>query len=937
MPAAFTGTPLFPIKEAVNSSSSLPQVTKETENTTNNKITDINTHIYEESRMMLLLENYKKSESEYQVELKTLLNIIENFDPVYNNYYDGSLEDITNEMVNLRKEKNSKLLDIVKNLTIKHNKLLQSLNLPNYDMMLMELSQWGNDIYQLYSSYIKFYKLDTNQSKTEIKIRRRPLIRIRYLNNFIKNLKSIHIQMKEKPYSGQLISNFETLNCQMSKCLDEARIIDEAEKLKFEKFINIFNAKDLVQLRSVCVSLNQEDFNTKSYICNLHFINKSQKAALNFLNIEVLFLNNNFGNSIVIIQKDSSGNNLLFSPIKQSELRFLNSKKDSNGKSLIFNHSIMKDDIQLCFTFNESKELNFESKLMELFPDINTKIIYRQSTVGLGLMLPSTTPIKKASTILPMSANSKEQIIKQKDEIKENIPPQNQQNIQIPARKSSNHILSSLNINSKSQSITKSNSTINLTLSKDIKKNIPQQILQEIANNDESSDEDDESIISKTEELHFLPIENVPTAENVPISENISISKTEESNNLIKSVKLKEEPVFEKEPIFEPDNIESVESKKMSIDISKYQNSLQIPSKEQKISRHKSIFGSLSNFLTKKNNKKSLIISEPLERQQQIRNTTNMQPTKSIKSISSINKSVKSSINSNNELIDSRLQRIISNSNFVSKPISNARISLWNRNNWTDSKNVKLILHINNLNKEYFMGAYEFKNDSNDLFFNEPILMLKLNNKTDCMFNIIDIHVTTCNYKDENLTVLIRSMDSNDIKLIGNALLCPENIDLIINSNSCDSELSKNSQYSGLSERSQSISSIECDVEIETENKSGDNNFKIEKVEPDQSQEEINQIEDITKNWSGMGNIKIIEKDGKLRDLNRCVFNILKKSKEEIDIDLIGFDFGTIELNISPKNIKELSDLEIMIKGSSSYVLTFDNEKDIEMFYGCIY
>lgn len=933
---SFAPTPLFPIQEAANSASSLPRLQKESgDNNINDKDMEFNfnsnlNNIYEENKLIFLIENYKKSELEYKVELKTLYSIIEKFDPVYNNYYDSSLDDITNEMVKERKEKNKIVLEIVNSLIIKHNELLNLLNSTNYDSLLLNLSTWGVNINKIYSNYIKFYKLDINQPKTEIKIRRRPLIRIRYLNNFIKSLKNILIQLKEKPYSGQLLSNFEIIIYKLSKCLEEARILDELERKKCESFVHIYNAKDLITLRSVSSSLNQQDFNSKFYNCSLHYINTLQKTALNFLNIEVIFLENNFGNSIAIIQKDSSGKNLLFSPIRQSELRFLKFNYSSNGKSLLFNHSVLKNDIQLCFTFNELNQSDFEKKMINLFPNINTPIIYRKSTSGLNIKISDSIPEKKESTIIPIS-NKNELIINDKENILK-IPPRKSKPLSsYPAKQN-------LNINNQKQikeSISSSSSIVNNDKSKQNK--ISKNNLLEIKNKEESSDDDD-YMISPTEELHILPIEKVPSLSK----EEIKIQPPMES------IKFKEEPIFEKEeekPIIPNETIEPIESKKRTINLLKYQNSLQsFPNvKEQKKSKHQSIFGSISNFLNKKSNKKSTIIQQTIEKKNSNNINREVSPTKSLHSITSVVK------NNNDPLLNS----IIKDSNFVCKPVANAKISLWTRQNWTKSKNVKLILHINTNDNKFYLGAYEEEEEeekyeqeisngelsssfiSTNKINKLPILLLKLTSETDCTFNTIDIHVKTRNYKNNLLMVLIRPIDSNGMKLISNALICPEAIDLIMNSESYDSELSKNSQYSEESLRNESISSIESGVnEIEISNNNEINNNEINNNESIEV-EKIEEIEE--KNWSGMGNIKLIESNGKLKDLNRCVFNVNKKMKNEIIIDLIGFEFGNIELKINQENLKELSDLELMIKGKDSYILTFDSNEDVELFCECIY
>lgn len=956
MPSYIT-TPLFPIQEAVNSEMSLPQ----------SKSKRQQVQIYSDSEasssneINMLMDSYRKSEYEYNIELQVLKSIAKNFNPIYNNYYDSSLDDITNEMVKERQNENGKFMKIVQNLIIKHKQLYEALNTSKdkLETLLINISQWGLDIDRLYSSYLQYYKLDMNQPKTEIKIRRRPLIRIRYLNMFFKSLKNIVIQMTAKPYIAELISNFEVITFKLTKLLEEARIVDEKQRSKCENFVHTYTAKDVIQLRSVCVSLDQDSFKSNIYNCNLHYINSSQNATLNFLKINVIFIE--ALSSIAIVRNESSGKSLLFAPIKKHEFRFLKSNDDSNGRSLLFNHSLLKKDVQLCFTFDSKLQPDFESKLMDIFPlpvNLPTET-YKPITAGLGIKVIDTSSTTTSSyeelgefTNIPtvpinVTRERKSRPLTENTNLlnKHNntanktlsIPPRKliNTNLAYPSKIKSSDASRQLYIPKQSNpSLTTENRHIELS------KKILQQVVDDelseeeveddavtvtLGNTDNDDDNDDVSMISKTEELHFVSdkLINIPQKEN----NEVKIAKVES----FKEVDINEPTQVERKEVnstevptqglgilantAQSEHPRSHIQSKRSIDVSKYQNS--IPFKEQKKSKPQLIFGSLSNLLSKKNVRRSSFIPQ-LIKSNSIPPTTNDKEVLSSKSEQSIASIVNE--NGNNEL----LMSIISTEKCFTKSLPDAKISVWNGSSWGNSKATKLMLYEIN-NSEYYLGffdslTYSENANSNDM----PLLLCKLTSKTDCMFNAVDIHVKTTNYRDIPITILIRPFDAFGMKIIGNAVVSPESIDMLItNSNSYDSQLSKNSeqtQDTSISNNTQTTSAS-----------------SIHSVTADEHATKHEIIQEFGKSWSGMGSIKLLMKNGILKDLNRCVFNVSKANDGLISVDFIGFEFGTIDLSVSKEQFKEVGDLQLMIESDESYILTFDSNECITMFYECVY
>ena len=214
---------------------------------------------------------------------------------------------------------------------------------------------------------------------------------------------------------------------------------------------------------------------------------------------------------------------------------------------------------------------------------------------------------------------------------------------------------------------------------------------------------------------------------------------------------------------------------------------------------------------------------------------------------------------------------------------------------------------------------------------NKPILLIKINENTDCTFNIIDIHVTTESYKGNNLTIMIKPSNRQDMRIISNVLVNPDIIDsLLVNNNeSYDSEVSYQSDKMMLP-KMDSFSSIESEIEIDNVNNGKGNEFQYE----EQSY--------ATKHWTSVASLKKIENDVVI-DLNRCVLSVENKGNNSICIDLTGFEFGNIELNICKEQIDKIQLREVLVKrneneaDSSDYILNFDSISDVNLFYECIY
>lgn len=924
---SYTTTPLFSIQEAMNSESSLHQVhplqsqekmntalaksslsKTPTLNSAHTPALDIN---YEYNRLLLLLQNYRTSEHEYNQELQILLSIVKRFDPVYDNYYDSSLEDITNEMVALRKEENAKMQGIVTQMVAKHEELLQILTLSDLDEFLIRISTWGLKVSDVYDNYSKFYKLDINHSKSEVRIRRRPLVRVRYLNKFYSSLRDIVIQLNEKAYSAEVLSNIEVTIFRLGKCLENSRLVDEQEKKKCELNVNLSAAKDVKHLKPVCVNLKKQCFNSKeeTFSCDLHYINQKEDTTLNFLKVDLVFITSTPIKQLAIVQKDIYGRSLLFAPMKKNEFAFAKVNCENGTKSLLFIHSVLKHDVKLCFSFDSYTSEDLNSRLLEFFPE-QLQPTYTQSTIGLGL---KTAKEKSPKQTENLNLNSQMLPKTSLNGRSSNAPLYK---LKFASTNSSLHLSDCLSRNVTSDvtaPLPRAKTTEQLALSK--------KLMEQIVSGETS---DEESIISKTEELSFAPITNLPSPlDERPTSQN----KTRPINAVDHEIEKQSLPIPKQTVLVASEQTETKPPNR-KLNLEKYQNSMEqvheLRLKESQNNKKKSkssFFGSLSNLLYKRQSKPTSNITNQ-KVVSKIPPAKEVSPTKSEYSISSV---------VSNKEGDEKLMKILSDATHVAKPLPFAKLSLWTSQTWTKAKNVKLFIHCLQNNSEFYLGVYDVLDKSDSCktissgetsvknMHQTPLLFLKINKTTEFTFNSIDIHMRTDNHKDSNLLVLIRPLNNQGMKFIGNALVNPEGLDSLNSSESYKSGLTDGSAFSA----SASMSSIESVAEVIQ-------SIKVETV-PEVATPEL------TKSWTGVGTLNLIEETGKLKDLNRCVLSIDRRKKGDIVLDLTGFEFGNIELKLKIEQFKAISDVELMVIDKKSYIITFDSLQDLGFFNECVY
>lgn len=478
-------TTLFPIQEAANSECSLaPTSTVSIANP--------------------LVAAYAVSESQYRDELQILSSIVRSFDPVYDNYYDDSLDDVTNEMVAVRKQRNNQFLHIVTSLREKHIELSR-IFLYTMEELLVGFAKWALDINTFYESYLEYYKLDLNQCKSEIKIRRRPLVRIKHLLNFTTSLKLLVAQSTPQHYTPELISDLEIITYKLSKTLQESNNLDANEREKCELHVNIIHAKDIVQLKPICVDVSSSIFSGAAIIADVHYVNNLEQTSLSFMNMEVYIASEKF----CMVERDTLGKSLLFAPLRRNEFTLIDKDK------LLFHHTI-HSDIQLCFSIRGDPSL--ADILIDYFPSKTDSYQYSTPSFGLGFQ---DAEIKTPQSQSP--AHSRTSSVESTEPLELNT---------------SNIPLYKLKFASSSPAIATSLHPVQYIQDRpqmDRETELSKSFLTSIANDEDSDDEDNdaESIISDTTE---------PVLE-MPVTKKIDFSKYKPSA-VTKEQKIKKKNIF---------------------------------------------------------------------------------------------------------------------------------------------------------------------------------------------------------------------------------------------------------------------------------------------------------------------------------------------------------------------------------------------------------
>ena len=106
-------------------------------------------------------------------------------------------------------------IDLISNLIFLHNSLNDIIDYIDINSFLLKFSQWCLKSFKIYQIYIDNYDLNKNDIDSIISLKRRPLIKIRYLKKFIlKLIELLNYTEKDINISSNLsisLNNFDFL------------------------------------------------------------------------------------------------------------------------------------------------------------------------------------------------------------------------------------------------------------------------------------------------------------------------------------------------------------------------------------------------------------------------------------------------------------------------------------------------------------------------------------------------------------------------------------------------------------------------------------------------------------------------------------------------------------------------------------------------------
>ncbi|CDK25168.1 unnamed protein product [Kuraishia capsulata CBS 1993] len=172
-----------------------------------------------DSGVSLLLADMANTESIYKNELRGLLSCCQSAVSRSQRYPD-----------HLQKQESpASWLEATRGLLEHHDILEDVLGCADEELATVRFSEWAQAAVPYYSRYVKAYHRSGENSQGEARLRRRPLIRIRYLDRFVERL-TIAVSTRDEPYTKELIENLAIAKHRLAEELASARRKDDAER-----------------------------------------------------------------------------------------------------------------------------------------------------------------------------------------------------------------------------------------------------------------------------------------------------------------------------------------------------------------------------------------------------------------------------------------------------------------------------------------------------------------------------------------------------------------------------------------------------------------------------------------------------------------------------------------------------------------------------------
>ncbi|QPG74266.1 hypothetical protein FOA43_001591 [Brettanomyces nanus] len=317
------------------------------------------------------LEEFKNTEARYLEELKVLLVVFDSFDPCFDNYFDCSNQDGNPDLIKMRQQQNSDLIKLVSKLLKHHTNLVNGIlssSSSDVGLILLRISEWSLSVHSLYADYVASYRLDLDTAKTEITLRRTPLLEIRKISQLLDSLKRNIYCLDAQPQIRlqDLISNLELSSQRFQRTLDKSYNKDQSERVRVLSNVNFSSVKSFTTLSSVCSHFEAGSLEA-IFTSELFYKNDKLNTAVNFQKAELMFLKSSTSTNLALVKIEDQCRSLLFPPFRHGELEF---DEEVEPSVLLLKHCLLKKiELYVSITEKDPQRIHeVTTRLKEMFP-----------------------------------------------------------------------------------------------------------------------------------------------------------------------------------------------------------------------------------------------------------------------------------------------------------------------------------------------------------------------------------------------------------------------------------------------------------------------------------------------------------------------------------------------------------------------------------------
>ncbi|KAG7700237.1 hypothetical protein KL930_000925 [Ogataea haglerorum] len=280
-----------------------------------------------------VLGEIKLTESHYVSELGSLMILVNAFDVRFNNYFDDMVDDAIEEQISYRQKMNARLAKVVRKLIVMHRELAQILQTDELAVLAAQFATWCTDAIKLYKQYISLYRLQENQTVSEVELRRQPLLRLAYLHQTIRAVKSILSLQMDRLQGGAVFSDLEVATHRLEQTMEEAHRMEYLQRKKLDKHVNFSSVRSMTDFSMICSSFSMNSV-VETYRTEMYYTNEKLDTSLIFKTLELMFLRNQ---TIALVSLEKGERTLVFPPLRANELQYDRQVED---EIYVFKHTL---------------------------------------------------------------------------------------------------------------------------------------------------------------------------------------------------------------------------------------------------------------------------------------------------------------------------------------------------------------------------------------------------------------------------------------------------------------------------------------------------------------------------------------------------------------------------------------------------------------------